>query len=225
MRGIGTPPVEHRLPNDPVSTKAGQLQSRKDYAELLAYWLEGKAEPAVFAEARVRIGAEGYIVRESASYGSAVYSGVFCLLALSDAQDWRRGEDIQLQSLEDHHIFPQAWLRRYGIVARATVNSIVNRTLISNETNQKIKDQAPAEYLYNAAVFPSGPTISLLAPHFIGDAALSWMREATNDLRPEDVSACYDEFRADREAAIVSRIRSVCGVPERAKERESAETV
>jgi len=26
VRGIGTPPVEHRLPNDPVSTKAGQLQ-------------------------------------------------------------------------------------------------------------------------------------------------------------------------------------------------------
>jgi len=25
VRGIGTPPVEHRLPNDPVSTKAGQL--------------------------------------------------------------------------------------------------------------------------------------------------------------------------------------------------------
>jgi len=30
VRGIGTPPVEHRLPNDPVSTKAGQLHCNHD---------------------------------------------------------------------------------------------------------------------------------------------------------------------------------------------------
>ncbi len=64
------------------------------------------------------IGAPGYRIRGSASFASAVYSGVFCLLALGNARDWRRGEEIQLQELEDHHVFPQAYLKRHGLIAR-----------------------------------------------------------------------------------------------------------
>ena len=87
--------------------------------------------------------APGFRIRGSASYASAVYSGVFCLLALRNARDWRRGEDIRLQELQDHHIFPQAYLKRHEITKRVDVNTIANRTLISDETNGKIKDKAP----------------------------------------------------------------------------------
>ena len=83
------------------------------------------------------------------SQASAVYSGGFCLLALRGARDWRRGESIQLQDLEDHHIFPCDYLRNHGMEKRAVVNSIANRTLISDETNGKIKSKAPADYLAN----------------------------------------------------------------------------
>lgn len=193
-------------------SSAVETKSRRDFAEMTAYWQEHKTEPSVFAEARIRIGAEGYTIRDSASYGSAVYSGVFCLLALNGARDWARGESIQLQKLEDHHIFPRAWLRRHGISILREVNSIANRTLIGNETNRRIEDRAPADYLQQADVFPSGAREDLLAPHFIDESALGWMRLATSDLNDADVAACYEDFRAAREATIVAHIREICGL-------------
>ena len=89
-------------------------ESRKDYVEMTAHWFTGAGEPAVFSEANDWIGSPGFRIRNSASYASAVYSGVFCLLGLRGARDWRRREAIQLQELQDHHIFPQAYLKRRG---------------------------------------------------------------------------------------------------------------
>ena len=193
-------------------SSAVESKSRKDYTEIMAHWTQDGPEPAVFNEARIRIGAQGYSVRDSASYGSAIYSGLFCLLALNGARDWRVGEDIQLQRLQDHHIFPRAWLRRHGFSAQSEVNSVVNRTLISNGTNGKIGDRAPASYLEDTSIFPSGPRKGLLAPHFIDPDALSWMLEAVDGLSNEDVAACYEEFRSCRETAMVRAIRASCGV-------------
>ena len=119
-------------------SSAVESKSRKDYGELTRHWFADGPEPELFREAQDWIGAPGFRIRSSASYASAVYSGVFCLLAMNNARDWRRGEDIRLQELHDHHIFPQAYLRRHGVNKRADVNSIANRTLISNDTNMRI---------------------------------------------------------------------------------------
>jgi hypothetical protein len=155
-----------------------ESKSRKDYAEMTAYWFSGAAEPSVFAEAQNWIGAPGFRIRGSASYASAVYSGVFCLLALRGARDWRLGENIQLQELQDHHVFPQAYLKRHGLASKADLNTIVNRTLISNATNAKISDKAPADYIDSSEIFPAGPEPSLVEPHFLSATAVALMREA-----------------------------------------------
>jgi hypothetical protein len=193
-------------------SSAVESKSRKDYSEFLGYWVDRKAEPSVFSEARIRIGADGYRVRESASYASAIYSGIFCLLALRNARDWRRGESIQLQELQDHHIFPQAYLRRHGIIKRVEVNSIANRTLISDETNNKIKAKAPAEYIQSEDIFPSGATGTLLEPHFLASSAVQVMRCASESLPHEVVARAYEDFLKVREAAIISEIRTVCAL-------------
>jgi len=193
-------------------SSAVESKSRKDYAEMLAHWTDGKPEPAVFNEARTRIGADGFSVRDSASYAAAIYSGVFCLLALRGARDWRRGESIQLQDLQDHHIFPQAFLRRHGQAKKTRLNSIVNRTLISDETNNKIKDKAPAEYLGNKDVFPGGPSEALLDPHFLTSGAVQMMRAVGEDISNESMEYFYEAFLAARESAIVDEIRRACGI-------------
>jgi hypothetical protein len=123
-----------------------------------------------------------------------LHSGVFCLLALRNARDWRRGEDIRLQELQDHHIFPQAYLKRHGITKRVDVNTIANRTLISNETNGKIKDKAPATYLTDDDIFPSGARADLLEPHFIGDSTRPALQLAREDLSNDEVAARYHRF-------------------------------
>jgi hypothetical protein len=193
-------------------SSAVESKSRKDYAEMTRHWTGGAALPEVFREAENWIGSPGFRIRDSASYASAVYSGVFCLLALRNARDWRRGEDIRLQLLQDHHVFPQAYLKRHGIDKRITVNSIANRTLISDETNNKIKDKPPAAYLASSEIFPAGATNELLNPHFLDEASTALMSEATEDLSNADAAALYERFVRAREAAIISEIRHASGV-------------
>ena len=169
-------------------SSAVESKSRKDYQEMTRHWFEGGPEPEVFREAQAWIGSPGFQVRDSVSYASAVYSGIFCLLALRSARDWRRGEDIRLQELHDHHIVPQAYLKRHEITKRVDVNTIANRTLISNETNGKIKDSAPAEYLGDRDIFPDGPHPELLAPHFLDETAKQLLAKAAETL-PDDEDA------------------------------------
>jgi len=193
-------------------SSAVESKSRKDYVEMTRYWLEDGPAPELFREAADLIGAPGFRIRDSASYASARYSGVFCLLALRSARDWRRGEDIRLQELQDHHIFPKAYLKRYDITKRVDVNTIANRTLISNETNGKIKDKAPAEYLNDEGIFPSGPGAELLGPHFIDESTLPAMEAASEELTNDELEAVYAAFSAARQAAMIQEIRRACGV-------------
>jgi hypothetical protein len=193
-------------------SSAVESKSRKDYAEMLAHWTQGVGEPSVFMEARNRIGTDGFGVQDAVSHASSVYSGVFSLLALRGARDWRRGEAIQLQDLEDHHIFPRAYLRRHGVTKRSDVNSLVNRTLISDETNRKIKATAPATYVKSAEVFPGGLRPDLVQPHFLGETVLAILHQATDELPDDAAGKLYRRFLASREQAIVAEIRAACGV-------------
>ena len=193
-------------------SSAVESKSRKDYLEMTRHWFDGGSDPEVFHEADNWIGTPGFRVRTSASYASAVYSGVFCLLALRSARDWRRGESIQLQDLQDHHIFPQAYLRRHGITKRAGINTIANRTLISDETNRKISDRAPSGYVDDGDIVPAAKRADLLAPHFIGDATMPLMQSATETLSDADAAALYERFIQAREAAMIGEIRRVCGI-------------
>ncbi|WP_291432030.1 DUF262 domain-containing protein [Deinococcus sp.] len=192
-------------------SSAVETKARRDFTDLLAYWAGG-SEPGVFAEAQARMGTPAYSIRGSASSGSSVYSGVFCLLALNGARDWRRNEALTLQKLEDHHIFPRAYLRRAGITRRTLVNTVLNRTLISDETNRLIRDKSPSEYTAWDKVFPNGASEKVLATHFLGGAARDDLMWADDTLSPEAIENVYDHFLAEREALILAEVRSRCGV-------------
>jgi hypothetical protein len=193
-------------------SSAVESKSRKDYADFLAYWTDGKKKPAVFEEAQRVIGNPGYTIRSSASNASSIYCGVFCLLAKQGARDWRLGENITLQELQDHHIFPREYLNRHGIAERMSVNTILNRTLISATTNNKIRAKAPADYLLNADIFPSGPSPEVLEPHFIGGEACSLMNKADGIVANEVVAQLYKSFCTTREQQILATVRRECGV-------------
>jgi hypothetical protein len=235
LPGFGLIPILAALRNEVVTHKLGEREradlrrwywcnvfmerysssveskSRKDYLEMTRHWFESGPEPEVFREAQNWIGAPGFRIRGSASYASAVYSGVFCLLAIGNARDWTLGEDILLQELQDHHIFPQAYLRRHGITKRIDVNTIANRTLISDKTNAKIKDDAPADYLNDAEIFPSGPRPGLLGPHFM-TATLPLLQLALEALPDADADELYCRFLQAREATMIQEIRDACGI-------------
>lgn len=199
-------------------SSAVETKSKKDYSDILEYWKAG-SEPSVFTEARTRLGTKGaYSLRNATSYSSSLYSGVFCLLAIDGARDWRVKEDIQLQKLDDHHIFPKAYLQRHGEYdntqsKKARANTVLNRTLISNKTNNIIKAKAPAEYLLDENVFPPPSRELVLSTHFIDTEAIKLLEEAREVMPSEEVHTLYNLFIDHREALILDRIRVACGIP------------
>ena len=191
-----------------------ETRSRRDYLDFTRRWSGEEVQPAVFADAKARLGSPEYSIFEAASAASSAYAGVFCLLAQNGANDWGADESIELQTLEDHHIFPQNYLRGRGFDPtkdKTQINTILNRTLISDATNRKITDHAPAKYISLPSVF-RGDVSQLLGPHFIGPAALDALARATTELNGDSLRSVYDEFTRSREAEILAVIRRVCGI-------------
>lgn len=195
-------------------SSAVESKSRRDYLEYTRKWSGDSIIPQVIAEAEQRIGSTGFTIATSASNASAVYSGVFCMMAIDGARDWSANEQIALQNLEDHHIFPRNYLGRHGFDAkrdRTLINSIVNRTLIANSTNGTISAQAPHDYLNDSRVFHTDPA-KVLGGHFVNEEALALMRSATDELDADQVRQVYSEFSRIRERTLIERIRQLCGV-------------
>ena len=111
-------------------------------------------------------------------------------------------------------MFLQAYLRDRGITDRTAVNSIVNRTLISDITNNQIKAKAPADYLADPGIFPAGPTPDLTEPHFLSAEAIAAMRQGQQTTTKREIPGIYEAFRSARQRAPVSEIRGGCAVPE-----------
>jgi hypothetical protein len=189
-------------------------RARRDYQDLTALWSGEGSVPEAFSQADARIGSAKYTIRQSENSSSSIYSGVFCLLALNEAKDWKRNETIALQELNDHHIFPQSYLQKRGLEGKknqALRNTILNRTLISEETNQLIKAKAPHTYLHSGDVFPDGHAGRVEA-HFITEAAVTAMEDAKEESDSQRAQEAFEAFLAAREASIVAEIRRRCGV-------------
>ena len=81
----------------------------------------------------------------------AIYKGVSALLRKGGAIDFATGEmlsDVNVfnDPIESHHIFPVAYCKRQGI-EMSRYNCLVNRTPLSQLSNQKIGGKAPSQYL------------------------------------------------------------------------------
>lgn len=202
-------------------------RARRDYQDLTTLWSGSNSVPEVFAQADARIGSLGYTIRPSESSSSSVYSGVFCILALNRAEDWKYGEAIALHDLNDHHIFPQSYLQKRGFEGknrRAARNTILNRTLISEATNQLIKAKAPSTYLHSRDVFPKGYQ-GRVERHFITESAITAMGSAKEESDAQVASVAFEAFCVAREQAIVAEIRSRCGVTVHAASLDDPEEV
>lgn len=110
---------------------------------------------------------------------SAVYRGIMCLIALRGAKDFCNGQPADLHKCDDDHIFPRSKYKGYEIV-----NAIVNRTLISPESNRDIKRaKKPADYLPIFLAKHGGSEVRLrqtLGSHFITEEGLKAMRSGAD---------------------------------------------
>lgn len=139
----------------------------------------------------------------------AVYKGILCLVAIEGARDFYSGDTIALHDLDDHHIFPRSYLRDHGYEADER-NTILNRTLITRETNRKfIGSKAPSDYVAEMeSLHGVGGAMRILQTHFIDEQAYSAMKA-------DD----YQAFLDAREAVITAKVAERC-MPDQVRVKE-----
>lgn len=112
----------------------------------LRAWLNGGAEPAAVASFSFD-SARWFDVTPRQR---ALYQSTIALLMSQKALDFHLGTPldrslIEGQSVDDHHIFPQAWLRENKL--DDMLDTVLNHTLIDKITNIRISKKSPSTYL------------------------------------------------------------------------------
>ncbi len=176
-----------------------ESQMAQDLREMREWLVNDKAAPDVIQELKNVIGNIDLLELDSPS--SAVYKGVFCLLARKGARDLSSWDLPEYSILDDHHIVPKSWGEKH---APHLANSIANRTPLSDDTNRRIlRNRLPNEYLAELIVkYGRTSVIELLATHLIPEKALDVL------LRDPFSVADFEEFLRIRQAAIIEELKS-----------------
>ncbi len=178
-------------------TGATETVAYADFLDIMRYVLGEKEEPNVFAEAQSQIVQNpNFSLRGTSRVSAADYKGVMNLVALGGARDFANNDGITFQELDDHHIFPQAFLRDERNITGDRANTIVNRTLIAGTTNRKISKKSPSDYLHS--IIPDDHREAILNSHLV-DA------EARAAMEKDD----YEAFLIVRERALIAKIKEL----------------
>ena len=175
----------------------------KDFVEVPA-WLRGGSVPSTLLDGTFRFDR----LKTMRMRLSAAYKGVNALLMKEGAMDFRSGQKFDHavffgESVDIHHIFPQAWCKARGIPA-ALYDSIINKTPLSYRTNRIIGGEAPSRYLRTleegagSNSIPASRLDEYLESHLIDPALL----RADN----------FDAFMADRQKRLATLIEGATGV-------------
>ncbi|WP_082171521.1 GmrSD restriction endonuclease domain-containing protein [Methylobacterium indicum] len=143
---------------------------------------------------------------DDATKTSTIYRGIITLLISNGARDFGIGnallKDVKEPNIiEDHHIYPQQFLRNFGIKGYGA-NAILNRTPILSETNKMIGAEAPHIYILNSKIVGSGGlSDGILEAHAITKSKIS------QDFSKE----VFSEFVSNRRKKIMRLIAKATG--------------
>lgn len=198
-----------------VYESAPNSKSAKDVTEIGA-WLAGGPAPESVSAVRF----DPRALRDVTPRQRSIYRGTVCLILGNGARDFHTqavitGNLMAEQGIDDHHIFPAAFLEQEkGITVARARDCVLNRTLIDRTTNQMIGRRAPSDYLDEIRRTHGFPFDEVLASHCLPtgpdsplwrddyDAFLDWRQErlwqeiqrvtgitVAADLEAEDVAA------------------------------------
>lgn len=168
---------------------ASDTAIKQDFDQVKEWLKDDDKKPEVVREAENRI---ADLELRKITKG-ALYKAILNIIALHGAKDFFTGQSIELIKLNDHHIFP----KKSGIKL-TNENCILNRTLISDDTNKRIYKKKPSEYLREMQnVLKSWDRINdTFKTHLIDENALKAMQ---NDN--------YEEFIKHREETIKKEMK------------------
>ena len=177
----------------------------------LTEWLNGGAPPRVVETFRF----DPAILREVTPRQRSLYRGVFTLMLSRDPRDFHSnqritGKLILDNNIDDHHVFPDSYLRSTSDVPQRMRDCVLNRTLIDRQTNIRISNKAPSDYL-NEIQAQMGPSAlaTILRSHLLpsGEDSSLW----ANDFE------AFIDFRQEAIAGAISKVTNADGSSEAAK--------
>ncbi len=190
-------------------------QATKDFTELLA-WFDGGPAPETVSQFRF----DPRALRDTTFRQRALYRGLMCVVLRQHPRDFHTGApltgDLIIEGhVDDHHIFPQAWL---DSPARATSvpprlrDCILNRTLIDRKTNARIGKRPPSQYLGDIQQALGSAFPELLRTHLLpgGPDSPLWRDD-------------FEDFLDRRQDAFWREIQTLTGIKEAADLVEAEE--
>ena len=166
----------------------------------LASLRDGGHAADLTARLKVQVGRLEFTVDEleGRNSRSGAFKTMFLAFRADNAVDWKTKLKISAKHhgksdvIEYHHIFPQAYLKKNGVVDKSKIDDIANLAFIGSETNKKITDRAPSDYRsdFNVA--------DLAAQQIDFDVA--------------DEADQFDKFLSERRLAIVKRLNEFLGL-------------
>lgn len=178
-------------------SSAVESTSAKDFQDLKKWFDDDHAEPEVVSEF---IGKYRTIdLMNDNGKGSAIYNAIFNLFVINEARDWSTFDLPEYESLDDHHIVPYSVFKE---IAGPSINSILNRTPISADTNRRIiKARMPNEYIKEMLEHnPADKVYDILSSHLISKKAVEIL------LRNPFSKADFEEFLSERQETIRNAI-------------------
>lgn len=129
-----------------IYENAPNSQSAKDVQEV-GSWLKGAEPPSQISS----FSFEPTTLYEVTPKQRALYRGVIALLLSRDPRDFHEVKPltrsvINEKNVDDHHIFPDAYLKDAGVKEVKRRDCILNRTLIDRSTNQSLCRKDPQSY-------------------------------------------------------------------------------
>ena len=126
----------------------------------------------------------------------AIYNSILDLIIINGGSDFYKNSSLSLDELEDHHIVPKAHCKALGIKDE-NINSILNRTLIFDSTNNDIRDDKPSDYIKNKILPKYNNDIEsvkkMFASHFISEKAFNILMK--DNFNVDDFSEFIEERR------------------------------
>jgi hypothetical protein len=179
---------------------APNSKSAKDVMEILP-WLSGGNLPESVESFRF----DPKALRDVTPRQRAIYRGSICLILVAGTRDFHTqavitGKLMAEEGIDDHHVFPAAYLERSGVASARVRDCVLNRTLIDRTTNQMINDRAPSDYLAEIRKTPGFPFDMVLASHGLPTGGNSPL-----------VRDDYTAFLALRQEHLWKEIRRVTG--------------
>lgn len=188
--------------------------SSKDFQDLKKWFADDDAEPELISDFEGKYKTIDF--QNENPKGSAIYNAIFNLFVINEARDWATFDLPEYDELDDHHIVP---VSKFKDEAGSTINSILNRTPLSPDTNRNvIKDRMPNEYIREMLDNNTESKVyEVLSSHLISKKAVEILLR--NPFTKRDFFEFLDERKNTILAAIENKlIKEIIEVPAALKE-------